>query len=125
MRYYETYLRRVNRYGYDFKHRIQGEREEEFEYLLLKSVYRIDFEYNGQIIPGVFEPFSQNETKILHYLLTRNCDELESGTILMLPKEMDGPLEPWLVYWPERIEASGYRRYVMLRMTHFITWKDR
>jgi hypothetical protein len=30
-----------------------------------------------------------------------------------------------LVFWLESIKASGYNRYVVLKMTHQITWRDR
>ena len=40
----------------------------------------------------------------------------------MIP-DKDNNEQPWLVYWLESIKASGYNRYVMLKMTHTITWK--
>ena len=44
--YYEdVYLKRLNRYGYDYQSRVQAQREREFEGKLLKSVYRVDFDY--------------------------------------------------------------------------------
>ena len=33
--------------------------------------------------------------------------------------------QPWLVYWLESIRASGYNKYIVLKMTHYITWRDR
>ena len=27
-----------------------------------------------------------------------------------------------MVYYLEHIKASGYNRYIMLRMTHYLTW---
>lgn len=30
-----------------------------------------------------------------------------------------------MVYWKEKIQCSGYNKYVMLRMSHQITWIDR
>lgn len=30
-----------------------------------------------------------------------------------------------MVYWLESIKASGYNRYIVLKMTHYITWRDR
>ena len=32
---------------------------------------------------------------------------------------------PWMVYWLESIKASGYNRYIVLKMTHYLTWRDR
>jgi lipopolysaccharide biosynthesis glycosyltransferase len=36
-----------------------------------------------------------------------------------------GVEKPWMVYYIEHIKASGYNRYIMLRMTHFLTWRAR
>ena len=30
-----------------------------------------------------------------------------------------------MIYWLESIKASGYNKYIILKMTHFITWRDR
>lgn len=117
----DVYLRRLNRYGLDYQSRLQNKREENFENLLLKSIYRVDFDYQDKTHPGIFERYKQDNTETLHYLLTRVNLNLPNGTILMIPNK-DGELKPWLVYWLEEIVASGYNRYVMLRMTHNISW---
>ena len=125
MNYYEdVYLKRLNRYGYDYQSRIQNQRERNFETLLLRSVYRVDFEYDGEFHPATLERYKQNETELMQYLLTRVSLNIPSGTILMIP-DKDNIEQPWLVYWLESIKSSGYNKYVVLRMTHFITWRDR
>lgn len=124
MDYYPIYLKRLNRYGKDYKTRMQTQREKVFESLLNKSIYRIDFDYNNKVHPATFEKYKQDDTRTLHYLLTRVDLDIPNGTILMLP-DSNGAKEPWMVYYLERIVSSGYNRYIMLRMTHFITWKDR
>ena len=123
--YYEdVYLKRLNRYGYDYQSRVEAQREREFEGKLLKSIYRVDFEYDGETHPATLERFKQDETELTQYLLTRVSLNLPSGTILMIP-DKDLVLQPWLVYWLESIKASGYNRYIVLKMTHQITWRDR
>lgn len=123
--YYEDiYLKRLNRYGYDYQSRIQGQRERVFEDKLLKSVYRVDFEYEGEMHPATLERYKQDETQLMQYLLTRVSLNLPNGTVLMIP-DKDDKEQPWLVYWLESIKASGYNRYIVLKMTHFITWYDR
>lgn len=123
--YYEdVYLKRLNRYGYDYQSRVQAQRERVFEGKLLKSIYRVDFEYNGEIHPGTLERYKQDETETMQYLLTRVSLNMPSGTILMIP-DKDDIERPWMVYWLESIKASGYNRYIVLKMTHYITWKDR
>ena len=122
--YYDIYLKRLNRYGNNYQTRTQNKREREFENYMLKSVYRIEFEYNSDIHPATFERYKQDETETLHYLLTRTNVNIPNGTILMLPNK-DEELKPWMVYYLEAIKASGYNRYIMLKMTHFLNWKDR
>ena len=123
--YYEdVYLKRLNRYGTDYQSRVQAQREREFEGKLLKSIYRVDFEYDGETHPATLERFKQDETELAQYLLTRVSLNLPNGTILMIP-DKDLVLQPWLVYWLESIKASGYNRYIVLKMTHQITWRDR
>lgn len=123
--YYEdVYLKRLNRYGYDYKSRIQAQREKVFDDLLLKSVYRVDFEYEDELHPALLERYKQDETQILQYLLTKVSLNLPTGTVLMIP-DKDNIDQPWLVYWLESIKASGYNRYIVLKMTHYLNWKDR
>ena len=122
--YYDIYLKRLNRYGNDYQTRTQNKRERDFENYLLKSVYRIEFEYDTKINPATFERYKQDETETLHYLLTRVDVNIPNGTVLMLPNK-DDELKPWMVYYLEAIKASGYNRYVVLKMTHFLKWKDR
>lgn len=122
--YNDIYKKRLNRYGLDYQSRVQGMRERSFELLLEKSNYRIDFDYDGKINPGVFEKYKQDETRTLHYLLTRTNLNIPNGTILMLSNK-DEQEEPWMIYYLEDIKASGYNRYIMLKMTHYITWKAR
>lgn len=125
MGYYdEVYVKRLNRYGLDYQSRVQNQRERLFENLLLKSLYRVDFDFNDELIPGVFERYKQDETETLHYLLTRTTVNIPNGTILDIPNK-DKELKPWMVYYLEHINASGYNRYIMLKMSHFITWKAR
>ena len=125
MNYFEdVYLKRLNRYGTDYQSRVQAQREREFEGKLLKSVYRVDFEYDNESHPGTLEKYKQDETELMQYLLTRVSLNLPNGTILMIP-DKDLELQPWLVFWMESIKASGYNRYIVLKMTHEITWRDR
>ena len=123
--YYEdVYLKRLNRYGTDYQSRVQAQREREFEGKLLKSVYRVDFEYDGETHPATLERYKQDESELTQYLLTRVSLNLPSGTVLLIP-DKDLKLQPWLVYWLESVKASGYNRYIVLKMTHFITCRDR
>ena len=117
----DIYLKRLNRYGLNYQSRIQTQRERQFELLLQKSVYRVDFNYDNNVHPALLEKYNQDETNTRAYLLTRVNLDIPYGTILMIPnKNMD--LVPWMIYWLEEMKASGYNRYVVLKMTHTITW---
>ncbi len=125
MGYYEdVYLKRLNRYGIDFQSRMQRQREENFKLQLMRSVYYVNFDYDGEEREGEFTPLKQNETKTMHYLLTDVHLDMPNGTILMMPNK-NGEREPWMIYYLEDYVASGYNRYIMLKMTHFLTWKNR
>lgn len=131
--YNEVYLRRLNRYGYDYKTRLQNQRERVFEDLLLKSIYRVDFVYNDELVPGLLERYKQDETETLQYLLLRVDMDIPHGTVLRIPnknylegQELDETNSYWwMIYYLENIQASGYNRYIVLKLTHEINWKDR
>lgn len=124
MDYYDIYKLRLNRYGLDYQSRVQNQREKMFDLYLLKSVYRVEFRYGEDVIIGSFERYKQDETETLHYLLTHIDVKFAPGTILQIPNA-EGKLKPWMVYYLENIKASGYNKYIMLKMSHYLTWKDR
>lgn len=122
MSYFEDiYKKRVNRYGLDYQSRIQREREELFDLYLLKTIYRVDFLYENEEVAGSLEKYKQDETQTLQYLLTRTNINMPNGTILLIPNK-DKVEQPWMVYYLESIKASGYNRYILLKMTHYLTW---
>lgn len=124
MSYYDVYIQRLNRFGKDYQSRIQGEREHNFDLYLLKTLYRVDFRYKGHHCAGSLERYKQDDTKTLQYLLTNVHLNIPPGTILEL-FDKDGKKRPWMVYYLENIKASGYNRYIVLKMTHFLTWTAR
>lgn len=125
MGYFEDiYKKRVNRYGLDYQSRIQREREELFDLYLLKTIYRVDFLFGDEEIAGSLEKYKQDETQTLQYLLTKTNVNMPNGTILMIP-DKDKVKKPWLIYYLEDIKASGYNRYIILKMTHYLTWTAR
>lgn len=124
MSYYDVYTQRLNRFGNDYQSRIQGEREHNFELYLLKTVYRVDFEYNHCHHAGSLEKYKQDDTKTLQYLLTDVHLDIPNGTVLEL-LDKNNEKKPWMVYYLENIKASGYNRYIMLKMSHYLTWTAR
>lgn len=124
MSYLEIYQKRLNRFGNDYQSRIQGEREHLFDLYLLKSIYRVDFIYDGKVHAASLEKNKQDNSETRQYLLTHVDLEIPNGTILQIPNK-DGIEIPWMIYYLEEIKASGYNRYIVLKMTHNLTWTAR
>jgi len=51
---------------------------------LLKTIYRVDFEYNDLHYAGSLEKYKQDDTKTLQYLLTDVHLDIPSGTVLQI-----------------------------------------
>lgn len=124
MSYFDIYLQRLNRFGNDYQSRIQGEREKLFDLYLLRSVYRVDFIYNNEHHAGSLEKNKQDNSETRQYLLTKIDLNIPNGTILFLT-DKDNIEQPWMIYYLENIKASGYNRYIVLKMTHYLTWTAR
>lgn len=133
MSYYnDVYLKRLNRYGKDYQSRIQGQRERVFEDLLTKSIYRVDFNYNSSIIPGILEKYRQDDSETLAYLLLRINTDIPAGTILTIPNKNFHYGEElnrrnsfkWMILFLENMRASGYNRYTVIKLSHYIEWHD-
>ena len=122
MDYINVYRKRLNRYGLDYQSRVQGQRDRNFDDYLLKSIYRVDFWYNNIYTPATLERYKQDHTETLCYLLTRRDTALENGTIIET-ENMNGEKKIWMIWWLEQIEQSGYNKYVVIRMTHELTWR--
>jgi len=88
---------------------------------LKKSVYALTFEYNNCCHPATLEPYKQDETETVGYFLTRVNLDIAPGTILWLT-DKNGRRKPWMLWWLENMKASGYNRYVVLRMSHQVSW---
>lgn len=124
--YFDIYNRRLNKYGNSLQERLQSLREKEFANYLKKSVYTIEFEYGGARYLASFEPYNykQNQSKLVAYLLTDVHLNIPNGTILDLP-DKDGILGKWMIFYYEFMKASGYNRYIILKMNHEINWVGR
>ena len=120
---YSTYFQRLNRNGYDYQTRIQANREKNFELYLLRSVYRVDFMYEGNVIPGSLERNTEDETQVTAFLLLRVKDVIPAGTILMIPNfEKEGET-PWMIWNLLERQAKGYNKYRVLKMNYELTWR--
>ena len=61
--YKTTYQRRLNRYGLDYQSRIQSQREQNFDNYLYKTIYRVDFEFENDLIPASLERNKQDHSE--------------------------------------------------------------
>ena len=97
MSYYdEVYLKRLNRYGLNYQERIQRQRERNFDNYLLKTLYRVDFQYNNKSYGGSLERYKQDYTETQAYLLTKICVDMPNGTVLDIVSQ-DDTHRPWMV----------------------------
>lgn len=117
MSYADTiYNKRVNRNGNNHSERLESGRQKNFEYFLAKSPYATTFEYKGATIEAIFKQYRQNETKTVMNLLTRVGIEFNSGDIVTILNDK------YMFYYLEEKKESGYNRWVLLKMTHTISW---
>ena len=124
MDYYDIYEMRRTRNGNNPQERIINQRVKAFKRYMERSVYKIEFNFNDDLAFGVFEEYKQDETKTLGYLLTELELKIPNGTIITIEKN-DASTKYWMVYFLEYKQASGYNRYILLRMTHELKWTDR
>lgn len=75
------------------------------------------------MLPGSLERNKQDYSETQACLLTQIDAIIPNGTVLMI-KSKDRTVTPWMVWWLESIEASGYNKYIVLKMTHYLKWKD-
>lgn len=122
MSYYDIYQKRLGHYGNTVQERMKNQRILLFEKYKEQSVYQIPFEKaDGTAATAVFEPYKQNETKFLSYLLTDLDIELQSGWYKELFKVNGDSLGKWMVFYSEENHSRGYNKYIMLRMSHVIS----
>lgn len=116
MYFNDVYLKRLNRYGENFQSRVKGERERMFDLYLQRSVYKVDFIYDGQAICGSLEKYKKDESQTVQSLQVRNSVTFPIGTILEIPRNEE--IVYWMVLYLDELQQTGYNRYIVLKMTH-------
>ena len=122
MNYYDdVYLRRVNRYGSFYQERAVGKRIEAFNNFLQKSIYKVSFvdSYADEHIDGILRPYKNDESQTLNYLLVALKYDWPAGTVFDIREKR------WMILYKEDLVNTGYNKYIVMKMTHSITWKDR
>lgn len=116
MSYIDIYRKRINHYGNTPQERLEKRRQENFQRFLLQSPHRTTFLYNDEIIECVFEPFSQDETKTLMYILCDIKYYFNIGDIIDICNQK------YMFYYQKERKNSGYNRWVVIRINYHITW---
>lgn len=112
----KTYEARLWEHGEEPTERLNNARQANFNRFLKGSPHTIDFLFGGEDWQGVLEPYRQDETKALMYLLTVVEFQPPIGSILYIEEEN------WMVYWLDEHKNKGYNRWVLVRMSREVTW---
>lgn len=125
MSYYdEVYLKRLNRFGNNFADRVQGQREADWEAYKKRSTYRVSFLDNeGFLIDGTLEPNKQDNSETTQWLLLDLKSVYNAGTIFLIDGKHS--TNRWMILYLRETESKGYNKYLVLKLTHLIQWKDR
>lgn len=119
MSYYsDIYKERLARNSNLSGDRLTAGRERNFERFLKSSPHYVTFIHQDMEVEGVLEPYKQDETKTMTYLLCRVGEVFKAGDVVLI----EG-LYYMFYYWDERRD-SGYNRWVLIKMNHVITWKN-
>lgn len=120
MEYYDIHQKRLNRFGDDYQSRVEGARQYSFLRYIKKSIYKVTFtDPNGIEVTGTFEPYKQDETETLHNLLVPVQYTWPGGTVF----DIRGI--KWMIVYQKEAIAKGYNKFIMLKMSHEIKWKNR
>lgn len=120
MNYYEeVYKKRLNRFGDNLQSRVQGQRVSDFDHYKMRSTYRVEFYDGEEEIVGVLEPNKQDESETSQWLLVDLDKKYDNGTIFEIGDKV------WMIMYLYETQSKGYNKYLVLKMTHFITWKNR
>lgn len=125
MSYYdEVYEKRLNRFGIDFQSRVQGQRVADWERYKAMSTYRVQFsDDDGEELDGTLEPNKQDNSETTQYLLLDLDKKYKAGTIFYI--EGRHSANRWMIMRLQETQSKGYNKYLVLKLTHLIQWKDR
>lgn len=133
MGYFETYLKRVNRYGDNIQERIQNKRAHDFLTFMNKSVNLVRAR-NGEsteYYDAVLETKDYDQDEIIDYLLVPLDTIIPMGTIIhtldnrhynaiddkKIPREIN-----WINYAIDPYTTTGYNRYTIVELESEMSW---
>ena len=135
MGYYETYSKRLNRYGTTPQERIQGKREHDFKAFSSKSPNRVDAWDNkieGDSYEAVLQTKEYDQDEVVDYFLVPLEKELPMGTIIytwdvrhrnaQYEDQKNEGYRRWINYAIDPYTSSGYNRYTVVELESELSW---
>lgn len=135
MGYYNTYEKRLNRYGTNLQERIQGKKEHDFEVFKEKSPNKVnawDNKIEGEAYAAVLQTKEYDQDEIVDYLLVPLDHKMAMGTIIytqdMRHKNVyyeDGKntgYRRWINYAIDPYTNTGYNRYTVVELESELSW---
>lgn len=135
MGYYNTYEKRLNRYGTNLQERIQGKKEHDFEVFKEKSPNKVnawDNKIEGEAYAAVLQTDEYDQDEVVDYFLVPLDKELPMGTIIytqdMRHKNIhyeDGKntgYRRWINYAIDPYTSTGYNRYTVVELESELSW---
>ena len=135
MGYYETYSKRLNRYGTTPQERIQGKREHDFKVFSSKSPNRVDAWDNkieGDSYEAVLQTKEYDQDEVVDYFLVPLEKELPMGTIIytwdvrhrnaQYEDQKNEGYRRWINYAIDPYTSSGYNRYTVVELESELSW---
>lgn len=121
MSYFENvYKPRLNRDGTNFNERILSRRRREFLDYIKKSIYKIEFEYEGEELNGVLIPNKHDQRKASAFLNLPFNNAISIGSIIPCEKNDT----EWLAVYLEADISLGYNKYYMMLINGVIQWTE-
>ena len=145
MSYFDTYMKRVNRYGSNPQERIQGKREHDFKVFMNKSpnlVRAWNNKVEGDSYKAVLQTKEYDQDEVTDYLLVPLDNEIPMGTIIYTSDsrhknvEYEGKIQNflidgevysarrWINYAVDPYTSTGYNRYTIVELESEISWVD-
>jgi hypothetical protein len=136
MSYFDTYLKRVNRYGNNLQERIQGKKEHDFEVFKMKSPNLVRARNGEEDLVGydaVLQTKEYDEDEVVDYLLVSLNQEIPMGTIIytkdqrhkkVMYEEKEYTERRWINYAIDPYTSTGYNRYTVVELESELSWVD-
>lgn len=135
MGYYNTYEKRLNRYGTNLQERIQGKKEHDFKVFKEKSPNKVDAWDNkveGEAYSAVLQTDEYDQDEVVDYFLVPLDKELPMGTIIYTQdirhknvRYEDGKnngYRRWINYAIDPYTSTGYNRYTVVELESELSW---